>query len=117
MTTQGDHDFEDLDVLIASRSLDPKKVKFGGRMWTVRRDFAPEEVVKFWLLTEDRKYSEAYRMLVGDDGPELARIILSLPTEMGMMPARKLYQIAGVLARGETEGESKGESSASSPES
>lgn len=116
MTTQGDQDFEDLDVLIASRSLDPKKVKFGGRMWTVRRDFTPEEVVQFWLLTEDRKYADAYRMLVGDEGSDLARIILSLPTEMGMMPARKLYQISGVLARGDAE-DSKGESSASSQES
>jgi len=118
MTTQGDQeDFDDLDTLIASKSLAPRKVKFGGRMWNVRRDFTPEEVVQFWVLIEDRKSAEAFRMLVGEDGPELAKRINSLPTEMAMLPARKLYKISGLLTRGDMEGESKGESLASSPES
>lgn len=111
--TQGGQDFEDLDALITSRSLDPREVRFGGRMWTVRRDFTPEEIVQFWVLIEEGKSADAFTMLAGDDGPKLARIITSLPTEMGMRPARKLYQIAGVLNGGDAD-DSKGESSASS---
>ncbi len=115
MTQGGQPDLEDLDVLIVSRSLKPKKVRFGGREWTVKRDFTAADVVQFWSLV-DKDLPGAMGLLVGSDGPALAEIVNALPTEMAKLPLRRLYQIAGVLARPDDK-EPEGESSASSQES
>lgn len=114
MTQGGQPDIEDLDALIVSRSLKPKKVRFGGREWTVKRDFTAAEVVDFWVTIEKRSSADAFAMLVGkEDAPYLASIVEALPTEMAMVPLRRIYQIAGVLTRPNDAEEPEGESSAS----
>lgn len=111
MKQGGQPEVEDLDPLIESRSLKPKKVRFGGREWTIDRDFPAAKVVKFWIAV-NKNSLEAYAMLVGEaDAPALSEIVTALPTEMAMSPLRRIYQIAGVLNRpigdkDESEGES-----------
>lgn len=118
MKQGGQPEIEDLDVLITSRSLKPTKVRFGGREWTVKRDFTAAEVVQFWVTIERRSSVDAFAMIVGKrDAADLSAIVESLPTEMAMVPLRRMYQIAGVLARPNDTEEPEGESSASSQES
>lgn len=116
--TQGtrtpNEDFEDLDALIVSKSLKPRSVRLGGRMWTLKRDFTAAEVVEFWRLADAQKNADAFSMLVGQkDGPELWRVASGLPTEMAAPLLRRMYKIAGLIKRDAADEESAGESSAS----
>lgn len=119
MTTQGarttSEDIEDLDVMVTSKSLTPKKVKLFGRTWTIKRDFTPAGIAEFWLHIDGNRSAEAMKLLVGaKDGPALSDLVSAMPTELLAPPMRRVYQIAGVLRRpnDDEEGE-QGESGAS----
>lgn len=112
--TQGGHDVLDLDDDLNPIPLKPKTVRAFGREWTIRRDWTAADIVKYWVLAEDRKDAEAAVMLVGEkDGPEFAKISVSLPPEMVALKLRKICKVAGLLPRDAEDEESEGESSAS----
>lgn len=91
---------EDLDAMIVSRALRPEKVKLGGRLWTIKRDFTAEQILQFHALTNRGKALEAFTMLVGaKDAPEFAELVLSAPTELMTPALRRLYTLAGLLKR------------------
>lgn len=114
--TQGGHrnDVLDLDDGLNPIPLKPKTVRVFGREWTIRRDWTAADVVQYWVLATEHKDVDAAVMLVGEkDGPEFAKISLSLPPEMVALKLRKICKIAGLLPRDAEDEESEGESSAS----
>jgi hypothetical protein len=108
--TQGTHRnsrtplVEDLDAMITSRSLKPGKIKFGGRFWTIKRDYNAEGILEFHRLTATEAGSrEAFKTLVGEkDAHEFAELVLSAPTEIMGPVLRRIYQHAGLLKRIDT---------------
>lgn len=112
-------DVLDLDALLTSRSLKPRRVRLGGKLWSLKRDFTAQAVVEFWSLIDQGKSREALTMLVGEkDGEAFSKMILSLPVEVGGPIARQIYKECGVLKRSpeseSDEGDEAGESPASS---
>lgn len=110
---------EDLDVLMTSRMLRSGKVKLVGREWTIKRDFTPDQIIKFFSLIDGGDPGAALSMVVGaKNGPVLWGILTPLPAEVITPLLRRLYQLAGILKRpadmekDEPEGD-EGESSAS----
>jgi hypothetical protein len=103
--TPDNDDFEDLDALITSRALEPKKIKLFGRRWTLRRDFDAKQMAQFWALTDKttalgKVSSEAMAMLVGDkDGEAFAEQIGVMPGELMNPIIRRIYVQAGLLKR------------------
>jgi hypothetical protein len=108
-------DVEDLDVLITSRSLKPKRVKLFDRTWTIKRDFSPAEIAQYWVHIDKGGTVDAMKMLVGvKDGADMAGLVSAIPTEMLTQPMRRIYQIAGLIRRTDDAEESEqGESEAS----
>jgi hypothetical protein len=107
-------EIEDLDVLVASRSLKPGKVRLFGRTWTIKRDFAPAEMAQFWVHVDSGRNAEAMKMLVGaKDGADMAQLVTAMPTELLTQPMRRIYQIAGLLRRPNDDEAAEGESTAS----
>lgn len=111
MTQGAPTDVLDLDSLLTSRSLKPRKTRLGGRFWTLKRDFTAQDVVQFWSLVDQNKLTEALTMLVGaKDGETFSKLLLSLPTEVGGPILRQIYRECGVLKRSpESEAEAEGE--------
>lgn len=106
---------EDLDLLIVSRSLKPKKVKLFGRTWTVKRDFTPAQIAEYWVHIDSGRTADGMTMIVGaKDGADMANLVSAIPTEMLTPPMRRVYQIAGLLRRpNDSEESEQGESGAS----
>lgn len=101
-----DLDFENLDLLLTSRSLAPIKVRMFAQDWTARRDFTAEQLVEFWGLIDSGKTEKAMCMLVGEkDGPVFTSCLAKMPAELMQAPLRKLYTLAGLLKRDDREGE------------
>ena len=110
---------EDLDAMMTSRMLRPAKVKLAGREWTIKRDFTPDQIIKFFGLINDGDPAAALSMVVGaKNGTVLWDLLSPLPVEVVTPLLRRLYQRAGLLKRpadmegDEPEGD-EGESSAS----
>lgn len=126
MTTQGARNnrpqmIEDLDAMMTSRMLRPAKVKLAGREWTIKRDFTPDQILKFFGLIDKGGADEALGMVVGaKNGAVLWGLISPLPVEVVTPMLRRLYQLAGLLKRpsdmdkaDDVAEEDEGESSAS----
>lgn len=94
----------DLDTMIVSRALRPERIKLGGRLWTIKRDFTAEQILAFHMLTTTGKAVEAFTMLVGPkDAPDFAQLVLAAPTELMTPALRRLYRLAGLLKRDDFE--------------
>lgn len=110
-------EFEDLDAMITSRALDPKKARLFGRMWTIRRDFTAEQMAQFWAEVDKAAArgglsAEAMGMLVGSkDGETFAKTVGAMPAELINPVLRRVYVMAGLLKR--VDGDKPGESRAS----
>lgn len=111
-TAPADDDVEDLDVLITSRSLDPKRIRVFGRVWTLRRSFTAAEMADFWVRVGKAQLPEAFALLVGpDDAKAFAGLLTDFPAEVANPMLRRLYRMAGLLKRDDQE--SVGDSPAS----
>jgi hypothetical protein len=93
---------EDLDAMIVSRALRPGKVRLGGRLWTIKRDFTAAQVLEFHKHVGNGRDGaiKAFGMLVGTkDAEAFVDIALEAPTELMTQPLRQLYRLAGLLKR------------------
>lgn len=109
-------DIEDLDLMMTSRALDPKKIRLFGRVWTVKRDFTAEQMAQFWAEVDKATArgtlsAEAMTMLVGKGGADFAKTIGVMPAELVNPVLRRVYVMAGLLKR--VDGDPAGESPAS----
>lgn len=110
-----DDDFDDLDALLADRALEPRKVKLGGRTFSVRRDLTGEEVLRYWSLARQRKDIEALAIMVGDDDAvELNQIIDPLPMAKMQVVLGKIMRLAGLLPPEQADDDKEKESGESS---
>jgi hypothetical protein len=92
----------DLDAQLAEIELKPRKVRLGGKDYTIRRDLSGLQVKQYWALVEEGKDVDALAMIC--TAPVmLNRALENLPHEHMKAAIREIMKAAGVVnTRGES---------------